>query len=105
MIAIMIALALLAGAAAAGDAVAQAVQHGAQPNPQEVRPANPDGDSPSAAVGTLRSAQERRILGLPVNAAIVIAGVLVVLLLVVGAVLPRTRRRQRARGGGTFGGS
>src|SRR2546427_8282397 len=29
------------------------VQHGAQPNPQEVRPGSPQGDAPSAAVGTL----------------------------------------------------
>ncbi|HSE92680.1 MAG TPA: hypothetical protein VLF19_05190 [Methylomirabilota bacterium] len=86
-------------------AAAQAVQHGAQPNPEEVRPANPDGDSPSAAAGSLRDTRERRILilGLPVNAVLLIAGVLVVLLLAAGAVLPRARRRERARGGGTFG--
>ncbi|MGH7389158.1 MAG: hypothetical protein ACREM3_06815 [Candidatus Rokuibacteriota bacterium] len=102
---LVIALALLlAGIVASPDgAGAQAVQHGAQPNPQEVRPAAPDGDSPSAAAGSLRSTQERRILGLPVNAVLLIVGVLVLLLLVAGAVLPRARRGARGRGGGTFG--
>jgi hypothetical protein len=82
---------------------AQAVQHGAQPNPQEVRPGSPEGDSPSTAVGTLeRDTVERRILGLPVNALLVIGGVLVVLLVVGGIVIPRARRRSQARGGGTY---
>src|SRR5262245_54599922 len=100
MIVLRFALALLLAVAAMWRevAAAQAVQHGAQPNAEEVRPGSPDGDSPSAAVGDLRSTQERRILGLPVNAALVIGGVLVVLLLVAGAVLPRARRRQQARG-------
>ena len=106
MILLAMALTLMlvgAGVSSPDIAAAQAVQHGAQPNPEEVRPANPDGDSPSAAAGSLRDTRERRILGLPVNAVLLIAGVLVVLLLAAGAVLPRARRRERARGGGTFG--
>jgi hypothetical protein len=103
---LMVALALLLpayGMVCQGSAAAQAVQHGAQPNPEEVRPASPDGDAPSAAAGDLRSRQERRILGLPVSAALLIGGALVVLLLAAGVVLPRARRRERAQGGGTFG--
>jgi hypothetical protein len=80
---------------------AQAVQHGSQPNPQEVRPGSPEGDSPSTAVGTLEhDPVKRRILGLPVNALLVIGGVLVVLVVIAGIVIPRSRRR--ARGGGTY---
>jgi hypothetical protein len=110
MLALMLALALLvtgldAGVAAPGvDVVsAQTAERGTRPDPAEVRPGNRDGDSPSATVGQLRSTQERRILGLPVTAALVIAGVLVGLLLVAGAVIPRARRRAQARGGGTYG--
>jgi uncharacterized iron-regulated membrane protein len=81
-----------------------AMRHGAQPNPQEVRPGSPQGDAPSAAVGTLvREQEERRFLGLPVNAVLVIAGVLVAVLALAGIALPRARRRHRARGGGTYG--
>ncbi|HEV8583905.1 MAG TPA: hypothetical protein VGT02_02940 [Methylomirabilota bacterium] len=80
------------------------VQRGAQPNPGEVRPGNRDGDAPSAAAGELVPRQARRILGLPVNAALVVAGVLVALALVAGVVIPSARRRDRARGGGTYGG-
>lgn len=42
------------------------------------------------------------MLGLPVDAAIMIAGVLLVLLAVAALIVPRARRRQRARGG-TYG--
>jgi hypothetical protein len=80
-----------------------AVQHGAQPNPGEVRPGSPDGDSPSASAGAVLRARERRILGLPVSAALVIGGVLVALLVLAGLVIPAARRRERARGGGTYG--
>jgi hypothetical protein len=80
---------------------AQAVQHGSQPNPQEVRPGSPEGDNPSTAVGALEhDPMKRRILGLPVNALLVIGGVLVVLVVIAGIVIPRSRRR--ARGGGTY---
>ena len=80
------------------------VQHGAAPNPFEVRPGSPQGDAPSAAVGTLeRQNVERRVLGLPVTAALVIAAALVAILAVIGVVVPRARRRDRARGGGTYG--
>lgn len=71
-----------------------AVEHGAQPT----------GDSPSAAAGRLvRDPVERRILGLPVSTALVVAGALLALLVLAGVVLPRARRRDRARGGGTYG--
>ena len=46
----------------------------------------------------------RRILGLPVDAALIIAGMLVVLALLAGVVIPGARRRDRARDGGTYSG-
>jgi hypothetical protein len=89
---------------AAGPKDSGVVQRGAQPNPAEVRPGNRDGDAPSAAAGELVPRPARRILGLPVDAALIIAGVLVVLALFAGVVIPGARRRDRARGGGTCGG-
>jgi hypothetical protein len=89
---------------AAGPKDSGVVQRGAQPNPAEVRPGNRDGDAPSAAAGQLMPQPARRILGLPVDAALIIAGVLVVLALFAGVVIPGARRRDRARGGGTYGG-
>jgi hypothetical protein len=81
------------------------VQHGAQPNPQEVRPGSPDGDSPSATAGeVVRREETRRVLGLPVNAVLVIAGALLALLGLAGVLLPRSRRAAEARGNGTYGG-
>jgi hypothetical protein len=80
-----------------------AVQHGAQPNPSEVRPGNRDGDAPSAAAGDLVTRPARRILGLPASTALVLAGALVGLLIVAGLVIPGAKRRHRARGGGTYG--
>jgi hypothetical protein len=82
-----------------------AVQHGAQPNANEVRPGNPDGDASSAAAGDLVARPGRRVLGLPVNAALVIAGLLLALVVVAGGVvIPGATRRRRARSGGTYGG-
>jgi len=89
---------------AAGPKDSGVVQRGAQPNPGEVRPGNRDGDAPSAAAGELMPRPARRILGLPVDAALIIAGLLVVLALFAGLVIPGARRRDRARGGGTYGG-
>ena len=89
---------------AAGPKDSGVVQRGTQPNPAEVRPGNRDGDAPSAAAGELMPRPARRILGLPVDAALIIAGVLVVLALCAGVVIPGARRRDRARGGGTYGG-
>jgi hypothetical protein len=80
-----------------------AVQHGAQPNPDEVRPGNRDGDAPSAAAGEIVRTPAHRVLGLPVNTVLVIAGALVVLLILAGLVIPSAGRRLRARGGGTYG--
>jgi hypothetical protein len=79
------------------------VQRGTQPNPAEVRPGNRDGDAPSAAAGDLVTRPGRRILGLPVDAALLIAGALIVLALIAGVLIPGARRRDRARGGGTYG--
>jgi hypothetical protein len=89
---------------AAGPKDSGVVQRGAQPNPAEVRPGNRDGDAPSAAAGELLPRPARRILGLPVDAALIIAGLLIVLALFAGVVMPGARRRDRARGGGTYGG-
>jgi hypothetical protein len=100
---------LLAGPAAAqvvpppAKADRDAVQHGAQPNPGEVRPGTRDGDAPSAAAGELVTKQGRRILGLPVTTALVVGGVLVALAVLAGIVIPSAGRRARARGGGTYG--
>jgi len=88
---------------AAGPKDSGVVQRGTQPNAAEVRPGNRDGDAPSAAAGDLVNRPARRILGLPVDAALLIAGVIVVLAVVAGIVIPGARRRDRARGGGTYG--
>ena len=44
-----------------------------------------------------------RVLGLPVNTALIVGGVLVALLILAGLVIPSAGRRMRARGGGTYG--
>jgi hypothetical protein len=99
-----LAVVVLALAGAPGAGSQGPVQHGAQPNPQEVRPGSPDGDSPSATAGELvRGEETRRVLGLPVNAVLVIAGVLLALLGLAGVLIPRTRREARGRGNGTDG--
>jgi len=95
------AVAQMAPPPAKGDR--EPVQHGAQPNPGEVRPGTAAGDAPSAAAGDLVTRQERRILGLPITTALVLAGLVVVLLVVAGVVIPSASRRNRARGGGTYG--
>jgi hypothetical protein len=79
-----------------------AVQHGAQPNPDEVRPGTRDGDAPSAAAGDLVAKPARRILGLPLTTVLLVGGVLVALLVVAGFVIPGANRRRRAQGGGTY---
>jgi hypothetical protein len=79
------------------------VQRGSQPNPAEVRPGSPDGDAPSAAAGTVVDRAERRVFGLPVTAALIIGALLVVLVVVAGVLIPSARRRERPRGGGSYG--
>ena len=79
------------------------VQRGQQPNPAEVRQGNRDGDAPSASAGTVVPRPERRIFGLPVTTAMLIGAVLIVLFVAVGVVIPSARRRERPRGGGTYG--
>jgi hypothetical protein len=77
---------------------------GTGPGGQEIRPGSPDGDAPSASAGELtRKSVERRVLGLPVNAVLLIAAVILGLLALGGLVLPNARRRRQARGGGTYG--
>ena len=77
---------------------------GTGPGDQEVRPGSPDGDSPSASAGRIaKEPLERRILGLPVTAVLVIAAVILGIVALAGLVLPGTRRRARARGNGTYG--
>ena len=80
-----------------------AVQHGAQPNPAEVRPGSPDGDAPAASAGKVVERPVQRIFGLPVTAAMLIGAVLVVLFVAAGMLIPAARRRERPRGGGTYG--
>lgn len=80
------------------------VEHGSRPDPGAVRPGSEAGDQPSAVAGDLvRRDTPRRIFGLPVNAALLIGGVIVVLFVLAGLIIPATRRRERARGGGTYG--
>jgi len=81
----------------------EAVQHGAQPNPQEVRPGSRDGDAPSAAAGDLVERPGLRVLGLPIATVLLVAAVVLALLAIAGVVIPEATRRRRARGGGTYG--
>lgn len=70
------------------------VEHGSRPDPGAVRPGNEAGDQPSAAAGDLvRRDAPRRIFGMPVNAALLIGGVLVVLFVLGGLIIPAARRR------------
>ena len=78
------------------------VQRGGQPNAGEVRPGNRDGDNPSASAGELRPREAQRIFGLPITAALVIAGVIIAIVAIGGFVVPQSRRRA-ARGNGTYG--
>ena len=84
------------GSAGPGPGV---VQRGGQPNPAEVRPGSPDGDATSASAGQLLRNPQPRILGLPVNTALMIGGVLLPLLLLAWIVIPAARSSRRARGG------
>lgn len=80
------------------------VQRGNQPNPGEVRRGSPDGDQPSASAGDLRRQDKaRRIFGLPVMAAVLIGAAIVAMLALAAAMLPGARRREKARGNGTYG--
>jgi hypothetical protein len=79
------------------------VQRGQQPNAGEVRPGNRDGDAPSASAGEMVRRPAQRIFGLPVTAALIIGAVLIALVVVAGVIIPAARRRERPRGGGTYG--
>jgi hypothetical protein len=70
------------------------VEHGARPDPGEVRPGNRDGDAPSASIGTVEREAPRRFLGLPISAVMTIGGVIIGLLVIAGVVLPAMRRRR-----------
>jgi hypothetical protein len=77
---------------------------GTGPGGQEIRPGSRDGDAPSASAGRIaQEPVERRILGLPASAALVIAAVILGIVALAGLVLPRARRGARARGNGTYG--
>ena len=74
------------------------VQHGAQPNPGEVRPPSPQGNAPSPAAGTLLSDRSgHRLFGLPAGLAIGLA-VLVVVVAGLWAYSRRPRAGQRGTG-------
>jgi hypothetical protein len=87
----------------AGPKADGVVQRGQQPNAAEVRPGNRDGDAPSAAAGEVVGRSTQRVFGLPVTAALVIGAVIVALFVVAGVAIPAARRRERPRGGGTYG--
>jgi hypothetical protein len=88
----------------AGPKDSGVVQRGSQPNPAEVRAGNRDGDAPSASAGRMvGQSAERRILGLPIASAMVIGAAIVVLFIIGGLVIPSARRRERARGNGSYG--
>src|SRR5262249_46934760 len=89
---------------AAGPKKSGVGQRGRAPHPPPVPPGQPGGDAPSAAAGELVTRQGRRILGLPIDAALIIAGIIIVLALIAGLLIPGARRRDRAHGGGTYGG-
>jgi hypothetical protein len=109
-------LALVPALAQAQEAKRPAAERGSEPNygtgqgagtgpgGQEVRPGSRDGDAPSASAGRIaREPVQRRILGLPVTAVLVITAIILGLVALAGLVLPRARRRARARGNGTYG--
>jgi hypothetical protein len=79
---------------------------GTGPGGVEIRPGSPDGDTPSASAGRIAKdpVAQRRILGLPVTTALVIAAVILGIVAAAGLVVPSARRRARARGNGTYGG-
>ena len=77
------------------------VQRGGQPHAGEVRPGNRDGDQPSASAGEVRQ-QTRQIFGLPITTAVILAALAIVIIALAGFILP-TRRRDKARGNGTYG--
>ena len=77
---------------------------GTGPGGQEIRPGSSEGDAPSASAGRIaKEPVERRILGLPVTAVLVIAAVILGIVALTGLVLPRARRGTRTRGNGTYG--
>ncbi|HEU4369784.1 MAG TPA: hypothetical protein VFV05_16300 [Methylomirabilota bacterium] len=101
VLAFALAAAMLAGPEAAqltpppAKGGGDAVQHGAQPNPDEVRPGNRDGDAPSAAAGELVHKSEHRVLGLPVTTVLVVVGALLALAILAGLVIEHRRRNPR----------
>jgi len=114
LIAVMV-CALMAALAQAQEVTRSTPQQASEPNygtgrdqgtgpaGQEIRPGSAEGDAPSASAGRLaRDPVERRILGLPVTAVLVIAAAILGLFALAGLVLPNARRRQ-ARGRGTYG--
>jgi hypothetical protein len=76
------------------------IQHGAQPNPGEVRPSSPDGNVSSPSTGTLKpDLRPDTVWGLPAGyvvgaLAIAIAAVVVAVLMVSARRTPIQRQRQ-----------
>src|SRR6266849_6340370 len=65
---------------------------GTGPAGQEIRPGSAEGDAPSASAGRLaRDPVERRVLGLPVTAVLVIAAAILGLFTLAGLILPSAR--------------
>jgi hypothetical protein len=76
------------------------VQHGAQPNPGEVRPPSPQGDASSQTTGTLQTDRTlERPFGLPLGLAL---GVAALVLVVVALWIYSRRRTIGARRGGAL---
>jgi len=89
----LIALAMAAGAAAV--LAQQPIQHGAQPNPGEVRPPSPEGNAPSPATGTLERGREPgKLLGMRTGLTVTLAVLVAVIVagLIVGGVRVYARR-------------
>jgi hypothetical protein len=95
----LVPLALTAvGAAVAQEPRSSPIQHGAQPNPGEVRPSSPEGNAPSPSAGTLKVDRTlARLLGLPMGFVVVAAVIAFVLStgLVVHARRPHAQQGKR----------
>jgi hypothetical protein len=80
-----------------------AAQYARDPQPRETSE-QAAGAEPSAMPGAVAGQERARtVLGLPVAVALALGAVMVVALVVAGLVIPRARRRDRARGNGTYG--
>jgi hypothetical protein len=77
---------------------------GPWPAPPELESVRSDpGDAPAAAVRERHERIRWQLFGIPVSLILAAGAVVLALFVVAGVVLPRARRRARARGGGTYG--